>query len=114
MSLRASVNFLGAVRSAAASSSSFRIAAAQRFYSSLGEANIESRVLDCIKSFDKINQDKISNTASFEDLGLDSLDVVEVVLAIEEEFSVEIPDKVADGMKTVKDAIDYLKTAEAK
>ena len=42
------------------------------------------------------------------DLGLDSLDTVEVVMAIEEEFSVEIPDKDADEIKSVKQAIDYI------
>lgn len=42
------------------------------------------------------------------DLGLDSLDAVEVVMAIEEEFSVEIPDKDADEIKSVKQAIEYI------
>ena len=42
------------------------------------------------------------------DLGLDSLDTVEVVMAIEDEFSIEIPDKEADDIRTVSQAIDYI------
>jgi acyl carrier protein len=52
---------------------------------------------------------EISGTSHFtNDLGLDSLDTVEVVMAIEEEFSIEIPDKDADEIRTVGDAIDYI------
>jgi len=52
---------------------------------------------------------QVTPTASFEkDLGLDSLDVVELVMAFEEEFAVEIPDADADKIATVQDAVDYL------
>lgn len=52
---------------------------------------------------------QVTATASFEkDLGLDSLDVVELVMAFEEEFAVEIPDADADKIATVQDAVDYL------
>jgi acyl carrier protein len=52
---------------------------------------------------------EISGTSHFtNDLGLDSLDTVEVVMAIEEEFSIEIPDKDADEIRTVGDAIEYI------
>lgn len=59
---------------------------------------------------------QVSNSSSFTaDLGLDSLDAVEVVMAVEEEFSIEIPDAEADNITTVQQAIDYIaKTPEGK
>jgi NADH dehydrogenase (ubiquinone) 1 alpha/beta subcomplex 1 len=52
---------------------------------------------------------KISSTSHFSnDLGLDSLDTVEVVMAIEEEFSIEIPDKEADAIHSVEHAVTYI------
>ncbi|KAI9318367.1 acyl carrier protein-like protein [Dichotomocladium elegans] len=86
-------------------------AAVSRFYSTAGLSRdqVESRVLEIVKGFDKVDSSKVTNTASFiDDLGLDSLDAVEVVMAIEEEFGVEIPDKEADEIKSVKQAIDYV------
>lgn len=75
----------------------------------LQTSEIQSRILDVLKGFDKANADKISPSADFaNDLGLDSLDAVEVVMAIEEEFSVEIPDAEADGIKSVGQAIEYI------
>ncbi|CAO3597309.1 unnamed protein product [Absidia cylindrospora] len=82
-----------------------------RFYSAgaLSQTDIESRVLDILKGFDKIDQSKVALDANFvTDLGLDSLDTVEVVMAIEEDFSVEIPDKEADDIKTPRQAVDYI------
>lgn len=62
-----------------------------------------------MKSFEKVDSSKLTNNASFtNDLGLDSLDAVEVVMAIEEEFAIEIPDAEADEIATVQDAIDYV------
>jgi acyl carrier protein len=56
-----------------------------------------------------VEQDKVSEDASFiDDLGADSLDIVELVLALEEEFGVEIPDDAAEKITTVRDAIDYI------
>ena len=53
--------------------------------------------------------DKVTEKASFiDDLGADSLDIVELVMAFEEEFGVEIPDDAAEKITTVKDAIDYI------
>ena len=53
--------------------------------------------------------DKVTENASFiDDLGADSLDNVELVMAFEEEFGVEIPDDAAEKIATVKDAIDYI------
>ncbi len=57
-----------------------------------------------------VDADKVTPDASFvDDLGADSLDVVELVMAFEEEFGVEIPDEAAEKIATVKDAIDFLK-----
>ena len=53
--------------------------------------------------------EKVTEKASFiDDLGADSLDIVELVMAFEEEFGVEIPDDAAEKISTVKDAIDYI------
>ncbi|MFZ3032572.1 MAG: acyl carrier protein [Parvibaculum sp.] len=61
-----------------------------------------------------VDADKVSENASFiDDLGADSLDNVELVMAFEEEFGVEIPDDAAEKILTVKDAIDFVK-ANAK
>ena len=56
-----------------------------------------------------VEQDKVTEDASFiDDLGADSLDIVELVMAFEEEFGVEIPDDAAEKISTVKYAIDYI------
>ncbi|KAI8891108.1 acyl carrier protein [Backusella circina FSU 941] len=84
---------------------------ATRFYSAggLSHSDIEARILDVLRGFDKVDPTKIALDAHFvNDLGLDSLDTVEVVMAIEEEFSVEIPDKEADDIKTPKQAVEYI------
>lgn len=56
-----------------------------------------------------VEADKVTEDASFiDDLGADSLDIVELVMAFEEEFSVEIPDDAAEKISTVNDAIEYI------
>ena len=56
-----------------------------------------------------VEADKVSEASSFiDDLGADSLDIVELVMAFEEEFNVEIPDDAAEKIATVKDAIDFI------
>ena len=56
-----------------------------------------------------VEDEKVTTDSSFiDDLGADSLDIVELVMAFEEEFSVEIPDDAAEKISTVKDAIDYI------
>ena len=56
-----------------------------------------------------VEGEKVTEEASFiDDLGADSLDIVELVMAFEEEFGVEIPDDAAEKITTVKDAIDYI------
>ncbi|MFO1464809.1 MAG: acyl carrier protein [bacterium] len=57
-----------------------------------------------------LNEDEINENASLlDDLGADSLDIVELVMAMEEEFEMEIPDEDAEKIVTVKDVIDYVK-----
>ena len=61
-----------------------------------------------------VEQDKVTEDASFiDDLGADSLDIVELVMAFEEEFNVEIPDDAAEKISTVKDATDYIDQHQA-
>ncbi|KAH8087943.1 acyl carrier protein-like protein [Filobasidium floriforme] len=89
-----------------------------RFYaasSGLNKEDITKRVMDVLKEFEKVDGVKLSPTSSFtKDLGLDSLDAVEVVMAIEEEFAIEIPDEDADAITSVGQAIEYIaKTPEA-
>jgi len=56
-----------------------------------------------------VDADKVTEEASFiDDLGADSLDIVELVMAFEEEFGVEIPDDAAEKIATAQDAIDYI------
>ena len=56
-----------------------------------------------------VDEDKVTETSSFiDDLDADSLDTVELVMAFEEEFGVEIPDDAAENIQTVKDAIDFI------
>ena len=56
-----------------------------------------------------VDESKITENSSFvDDLGLDSLDIIELIMAFEEEFNIEIPDKDAEKMKTVGDVIKYL------
>ncbi|CAO1632238.1 unnamed protein product [Jaminaea pallidilutea] len=84
--------------------------------SSLSHQEIQNRILDILKSFEKVDPSKVNADASFTStLGLDSLDAVEVVMAIEEEFNIEIPDADADAIQTVGQAIEYIsKTPEAQ
>ena len=56
-----------------------------------------------------VDEDQVTLDASFaDDLGADSLDTVELIMAFEEEFGVEIPDDQAEKIKTVKDVVDYI------
>ena len=57
----------------------------------------------------EVSEDEVTETASFvDDLGADSLDVVELVMGLEEEFDIEIPDEDAEKIRTVQDAINYI------
>ena len=74
-------------------------------------ANIEQKVKAIIAENLGVSEDEIKPTSSFiEDLGADSLDIVELVMQMEEEFEVEIPDEEAENIKTVQNDVDYITT----
>mmetsp|Transcript_48443 Transcript_48443/g.71792 ORF Transcript_48443/g.71792 Transcript_48443/m.71792 type:complete len:122 (+) Transcript_48443:111-476(+) len=67
------------------------------------------RVVQVVKNFDKVDPAKVHPSSKFgDDLGLDSLDAVEVVMAIEDEFAIEIPDAEADKIASIEDAVAYI------
>ena len=77
-------------------------------------ADIEQKVKDIIINELGVEAEKVTREASFvEDLGADSLDTVELVMAFEEEFGMEIPDEEAEKLQTVGDAIDYIQNHQA-
>ncbi len=77
-------------------------------------AEIEARVKDIIINELGVEAEKVTADASFvEDLGADSLDTVELVMAFEEEFGIEIPDEDAEKMQTVGDAIEYIRSQQS-
>ncbi|MDD5556278.1 MAG: acyl carrier protein [bacterium] len=72
-------------------------------------ADIRQRVKDIVVEQLGVNPDEVTDEASFiDDLGADSLDTVELVMALEEEFDAEIPDEEAENLKTVGDAVKYI------
>ena len=72
-------------------------------------SEMETKVKQIIAEKLGVSEDKITPTASFvDDLGADSLDQVELIMAFEDGFDVEIPDEDAEKLRTVKDALDYL------
>ena len=72
-------------------------------------ADIAERVKEIVVDHLGVEKDKVSESASFiDDLGADSLDTVELVMAFEEEFGIEIPDDAAEKIQTVKDAIAFI------
>ena len=72
-------------------------------------ATVEERVKKIIVEQLGVEEGEVTPTASFvDDLGADSLDTVELVMAFEEEFGVEIPDEEAEKIRTVGDAVKYL------
>lgn len=72
-------------------------------------SNVAERVKKIVAEQLGVKEDEIQNAASFvEDLGADSLDTVELVMALEEEFETEIPDEDAESITTVQLAIDYV------
>jgi acyl carrier protein len=72
-------------------------------------SSIEAQVKSIVAEQLGVKEDEVTNQASFvDDLGADSLDTVELVMALEEEFETEIPDEDAEKIKTVQQAIDYI------
>lgn len=75
----------------------------------MAATQVESKIRNIIAEQLGVGEDEIKPESSFvEDLGADSLDIVELVMAMEEEFEVEIPDEEAENIKTVGDAINYI------
>ena len=76
----------------------------------MAEKSIEEKVKEIIVDQLSVNPEQVTPQASFiEDLGADSLDIVELVMAFEEEFEVEVPDEEAEKLQTVQQVIDYIK-----
>lgn len=76
---------------------------------------IEEKVKDIIVEQLGVNPEQVTASASFiEDLGADSLDTVELVMAFEEEFSIEVPDEDAERLQTVGDVVKYIKQKSVK
>ena len=72
-------------------------------------SSIEERVRKIVVTQLDVKEDEVSLNASFiDDLGADSLDTVELVMALEEEFECEIPDEEAEKITSVKEAVDYI------
>ena len=81
----------------------------------MSNSNIEDRVKKIIVDMLGVKPEDVVPEASFvDDLGADSLDTVELVMALEEEFETEIPDEDAEKINTVQAAIDYIKSHQDK
>ena len=77
-------------------------------------ASIEERVIDIVAEQLGVDKEKISPETSFvNDLGADSLDQVELVLELEEEFDIDIPDDAAENIQTVGQAIDFIQKVQS-
>jgi acyl carrier protein len=80
-----------------------------------GFMSVEQRVKQIIVEQLGVDESQVDNSASFvDDLGADSLDIVELVMAFEEAFDIDIPDEDAEKITTVKDAIDYIENKKKK
>jgi acyl carrier protein len=92
------------------------IARINEFADSLGGfMSVEQRVKQIIVEQLGVDEGQVDNSASFvDDLGADSLDIVELVMAFEEAFDIDIPDEDAEKIATVKDAIDYIENKKKK
>jgi len=72
--------------------------------------SVEDKVIEIISQKLNLSKDQIKPEASFvDDLGADSLDLVELVMAMEEAFGMEVPDEEAEKLRTVKEVIEYVK-----
>jgi acyl carrier protein len=92
------------------------IARINEFVDSLGGLmSVEQRVKQIIVEQLGVDESQVDSTASFvDDLGADSLDIVELVMAFEEAFDIDIPDEDAEKIATVKDAVDYIENKKKK
>ena len=77
--------------------------------------SVEERVIRLVCERLGVNKEQVTRQTSFvEDVGADSLDIVELVMGLEEEFGITIPDTEAEKIKTVGEAIDYIEREKAK
>ena len=75
----------------------------------MSDQEIFGRVKKIVAEQLSVDEAEVKSEATFaDDLGADSLDTVELVMALEEEFDIEIPDEAAEGMETVQNAVDYI------
>ena len=78
---------------------------------SMSAAEIESKIKEIVAQQLSVSPDQVTLEATFkDDLGADSLDIVELVMALEEELEIDIPDEEANKIQTVGDAVNYVKT----
>jgi acyl carrier protein len=76
------------------------------------DEQIRTKVIDIVCEHLAVDKAKVEDKTSFiEDIGADSLDIVELVMELEEEFDIQIPDDQAEKIKTVGQAVDYIKNA---
>ena len=74
-------------------------------------SEVQDKVVEIVCNQLRVNKDDVTSNSSFvEDLGADSLDTVELVMAFEEEFGLEIPDDEAENITTIKSAVDWIQT----
>ena len=77
--------------------------------------SVEERVIDIVCENLGVNKEQVNRSTNFiEDIGADSLDIVELVMELEEEFEITIPDEQAEKIKTVGEAIDYIEREMGK
>ena len=75
----------------------------------LDKGDVLQRILEVVKNFEKVDASKVTAESHFiNDLGLDSLDVVEVVMALEQEFILDIPDHDAEKIQSIGEAVEYI------
>jgi acyl carrier protein len=75
--------------------------------------SVEQRVIEIVCEHLAVNKETVTRSTSFqEDIGADSLDIVELVMELEEEFDIQIPDTDAEKIKTVGEAIDYIEVKQ--
>ncbi|MCY2944008.1 MAG: acyl carrier protein [Gemmataceae bacterium] len=77
-------------------------------------ASIEERVVKIVVDSLGVNIDQVARTTAFDQLGADSLDIVELVMELEEEFEISIPEDQAEKIKSVGEAIDFIEKELAK